>query len=244
MRKVSKENPLPLYYQLKEIILEMIDNGELKPQELIPPEREICDIQNVSRMTVNKAILALVNEGYLFREQGKGTFVSKPKKSQQLQLKGFTQQMIEKGMEASSTILSFKINEATKKDIKILNLKGEPSRVFEISRLRILNNEPFAIEVVWIPEQLCPDLNKEILEGKSLYEIFKEKYKLTLKKAKQTVEPKILNEYESNLLEQNPNSLALMFRRVTYLENDIPIEYTKEIYRSDKYKYEIELTDK
>lgn len=244
MRKVNKESPLPLYYQVKEILLEMIDNGQLKPGDLIPPEREICDIQNVSRMTVNKSIMSLVNEGYLYREQGKGTFVSKPKESQQLQLKGFTQQMIEKGMKSNSTILSFEINEATKKDIKMLNLQDEYSRVFEIRRLRIINDEPFAIEVVWIPEQLCPGLTQEMLEGRSLYEIFNQKYKLTLKKAKQTIEPKILNEYETKLLNQNPNSLALMFKRVTYLENDIPIEYTKEIYRSDKYKYEIELTDK
>jgi GntR family transcriptional regulator len=242
LKKVSKESPLPLYYQVKEILLEMIDNGELKPGQLIPPEREICDIQNVSRMTVNKAIMTLVNEGYLYREQGKGTFVSKPKENQQLQLKGFTQQMIEQGMKSSSLILSFEIKEATKKDIKILNLQDEHSTVFEIKRLRILNDEPFAIEVVWIPEKLCAGLTQEMLEGSSLYEIFEQKYNLTLKKAKQTVEPKMLNEYESKLLKQNPNSLALMFNRITYLENGIPIEYTKEIYRSDKYKYEIELT--
>jgi GntR family transcriptional regulator len=242
LKKVSKESPLPLYYQVKEILLEMIDNGELKPGQLIPPEREICDIQNVSRMTVNKAIMTLVNEGYLYREQGKGTFVSKPKESQQLQLKGFTHQMIEQGMKSSSLILSFEIKEATKKDIKILNLQDEHSTVFEIKRLRILNDEPFAIEVVWIPEKLCAGLTQEMLEGSSLYEIFEQKYNLTLKKAKQTVEPKMLNEYESKLLKQNPNSLALMFNRITYLENGIPIEYTKEIYRSDKYKYEIELT--
>ncbi len=58
----------------------MIENEELKPGDAVPTERELCEIQGVSRMTVNKAIMSLVNEGLLYREQGKGTFVAKPKR--------------------------------------------------------------------------------------------------------------------------------------------------------------------
>ncbi len=59
----------------------MIENEELKPGDAVPTERELCEIQGVSRMTVNKAIMSLVNEGLLYREQGKGTFVAKPKEN-------------------------------------------------------------------------------------------------------------------------------------------------------------------
>ena len=89
MQKVSKTSPLPLYYQIKNIIREMIENEELKPGEMLPAERELCEIQKVSRMTVNKAIMDLVNEGIVYREQGKGTFVAIPKEKQQIsKLKG------------------------------------------------------------------------------------------------------------------------------------------------------------
>ncbi|MCY6484180.1 GntR family transcriptional regulator [Clostridium aestuarii] len=243
MKKVCKTNPLPLYYQIKEILQEMIENRELKSGELIPPEREICEIQDVSRMTVNKAVMALVNEGYLYREQGKGTFVAEIKGKQQLQLKGFTEQMIEKGLRADTKILSFKIKLATKYDREVLNIDNEDKpNVIEINRLRIINGEPFAIETVWLPQKLCSNITREMLEGRSLYEILEEEYRYVFEKAKQTIEPIMLNEYEAKLLEQDMNSLALMFRRVTYLENGVPIEHTKEIYRSDKYKYEVILT--
>ena len=112
MRKASKGNPLPLYYQIKEIILEMIKNEQLGPGDAIPSERELCAIQGVSRMIVNKAILELVNEGTLYRVQGKGTFVSKPKEYQKLsQLTGFTEEMASKGYNTDTKILScFSVN--------------------------------------------------------------------------------------------------------------------------------------
>lgn len=242
LKKICKGSPLPLYYQIKQVLLDMIEDGELGPGELIPPEREICELQEVSRMTVNKAIMSLVNEGVLYREQGKGTFVAEPKEKQQLQLKGFTEQMEEKGLKSSSKIISFSIKDATNQIKNALKLPEEDSQVIEINRLRIIEKEPYAIEKVFIPRYMFKDLTKESLEGKSLYEIFREKYNLNLKFAKQTIEPIMLNEFESKLLNQENNSLALMFKRTTYLKNDIPIEHTREVYRSDKYKYEIVLT--
>ncbi len=94
MKKVSKDNPIPLHYQIKEILQEMIENEVLKPGQSIPTERELCVIQGVSRMTVNKAIMSLVNEGLIYREQGKGTFVAYPKVNREISpLKSFSEQM-------------------------------------------------------------------------------------------------------------------------------------------------------
>ncbi|KAJ49515.1 GntR family transcriptional regulator [Clostridium tetanomorphum] len=242
MRKISKNNPLPLHYQIKEILQEMIENEELKPGEVIPTERELCEIQGVSRMTVNKAIMSLVNEGLLYREQGKGTFVCKPKRKQQIsELKGFTEEMKEKGLKTDTEILSFQVKEGTKQIRSILCMPNNENKIIEINRLRKSEGEPVAIEIVWIPYNLFSDVTKETIAGKSLYSIFREKYGYYPMKARQTIEPIMLNEYEAELLDQNEGALALMFRRTTYMENEVPIEYTKAIYRSDIYKYEITL---
>lgn len=240
MHIVSKINPLPLYYQLKEILQEMIENEELKPGDMIPAERELCEIQGVSRMTVNKAIMYLVNEGIIYREQGKGTFVSAPKEKQQIsKLKGFTEEMEDKGFKSQTKILSFKLKPATKQIKKILEIEDSQMQLIEIKRLRLSNDEPLAIETVWLPHHLFNDMSTAMIEGKSLYSIFREKYDINPIKAKQTIEPIILSEYECNLLNQNPNSIALMFKRTTYTKDGTPIEYTNSIYRSDRYKYEI-----
>ncbi|MCW6073959.1 GntR family transcriptional regulator [Clostridium sporogenes] len=240
MKIVSKKNPVPLHFQIKEILQEMIENEELKPGDAVPTERELCEIQGVSRMTVNKAIMSLVNEGLLYREQGKGTFVAKPKENKEIAgLKSFSEVMQDKGLKTETRILFFQIKEATKRIKSVLNLSDDNNKVFEISRLRMSEGEPVAIETVWIPYNLCSDIDRQTIEGKSLYETFKNKYNYFPNKAKQTIEPIILNEDECRLLNQNENALALMFRRTTYIKDEVPIEYTKAIYRSDIYKYEL-----
>lgn len=240
MKIVSKENPLPLHYQLKEIIRELIENDELKPGDIIPTERELCKIQNVSRMTVNKAILALVNEGLLHRQQGKGTFVSEPKQMHEFsKLKGFTEEMNSKGFKTKTKILSFEIKESTKKLQKIFSLDDTNKKVIEIIRLRETDKEPVAIETTILPYSRFSNMTKNSLEGKSLYEIFKREYNYYPEKAKQVIEPIKLNYYESTLLNQKKNALALLFSKTTYTNENSVIEFTKAIFRSDLYKYEL-----
>jgi GntR family transcriptional regulator len=240
MRKVSKKSPIPLYYQLKEILQEMIDNEELKPGDAIPPERELCEIHGISRMTARKAVMALVNEGVLFREQGKGTFVAEPKPKHLLtRLRGFTEEMEEQGFSVRSEILSFSVVEATLKLKKNLKMLPHQSKVVEIKRLRYVDEMPYALETVWLNHDKVPDLSRNMLEGESLYTFLKNHYQYHPAYARQTIEPINLNDYESKLLGVPNHSLAILFRRTTYLEKGEIMEYTKCIYRTDRYKYEI-----
>jgi GntR family transcriptional regulator len=240
LRRISKDSPVPIYYQIKEILLEMIENEELEAGDTIPTERELSEFQGVSRMTVNKAILELVNQGVLYREQGKGTFVARPKEKHELKyLKSFTEEMKERGSNNAVKILSFEIKQATKQVKTILDMTGENDKVIEIKRLRISDNEPVAIETAYIPHNLCPDMTQNMIEGKSLYNVLREHYNYYPSKAKQTIEPIMLNDYENALLNKPNSPLALLFKRSTYTKEGIHIEYTNAIYRSDKYKYEV-----
>ena len=241
MKKVDKQSPLPRYYQLKEIIREMIEDEQLKPRDLIPTERELCEYHEISRMTARKAITELVHEGILFREQGKGTYVAQPKVKQSVsELIGFTEEMKRKGLMVETKILNFTIKEPTKKIIKQLNLDFN-DKVYEILRLRIVEGESYAIEKAWIPEKYTRDFKKEDLVGNSLYKVLQEKYDIQLSHGKQYLEPIILTAYESNLLGVREAMLGLLFERRTFTKDNIPIEFTKSIYRSDRYKFEITL---
>src|SRR5918994_5276433 len=94
MTGIVKTGPLPRYYQLKEVIRERIRSGDWAPGTLIPSERQLCERYGISRMTARQSITDLVNEGLLYREQGKGTYVGRPKIAQQLlRLTGFTEDM-------------------------------------------------------------------------------------------------------------------------------------------------------
>ncbi|HET7658714.1 MAG TPA: GntR family transcriptional regulator [Bacillales bacterium] len=240
MKTIIKNSPLPYYHQLKEIILEMIDNEELQPLDPIPPERELCETYGVSRMTVRTAVMSLVNEGILYREQGKGTFVSKPKPKHQLsELKGLTEEMEKLGHKVETRILKFEVIKKTKNLAKVLKMDDKEKFVIEMERLRMVDKVPYAIETVWLNQAKCFGLTKKKIEGHSLYKTLREQYKLIPYYARQTVEPIILSDYESSLLELPEGSLALLFSRTTYSTDEEIIEYTKGIYRIDQHKFEI-----
>src|SRR5438270_14022521 len=100
MSAIYRNSPLPRYYQLKEIMRERIQCGEWKPGDLIPSERELGEKYGISRMTARQAIPDLVNEGLCYREQGKGTFDSRHKITQQFsRLTGFTEDMRARGQQ-------------------------------------------------------------------------------------------------------------------------------------------------
>lgn len=241
MKKVDKDSPVPLYYQLKNIICELIENEEIKENETVPTERELCEYHGISRMTVNKAIASLVNEGLLYRERGKGTFVVKNKEKHQLQnLLSFTEDMKRKGIVIDTKIISFHRKVPTKKMQQDLKL-AKQQEVFEITRLRNVDGEPYAIEVAYIPTILCETLTAEMLENNSLYHILETNFDLKFDYGKQTIEPVLVNDYESELLQVKHKTLALMFSRLTYSKKGVPIEVTRSIYRSDRYKVEITL---
>src|SRR2546423_106504 len=107
MNAIYRNSPLPRYYQLKEIMRERVRAGEWHPGDLIPSERELGEKYGISRMTARQAITDLVNEGLFYREQGKGTFVSQHKITQQLiRLTGFTEDIRARGQRPSTKVIS------------------------------------------------------------------------------------------------------------------------------------------
>lgn len=239
MRKVIKNSQIPIYAQLQNIIHEMIDNEELQPHDSIPSEHELCDIHQISRMTVRRAIMTLVNEGVLYRKQGKGTFVAEKKPKYQLSgLKGLTEAMEEIGYKVETKTLSFQHDTCSKSIASILGLQKDRQAI-QIKRLRIVDDIPYAIETVWLHPEKCDGLTKAKLENKSLYDVLRREYKLIPNHAKQTVEPVRLNEFEKNTFHLDTDALGLIFKRTTFSENDEVIEYTKAVYRIDKHKFEM-----
>lgn len=240
MKLVDKKSQIPLHIQLMNIIRDMISSGELKAEDSIMPERELCNIQNVSRMTVNKAIVNLVNEGFLYRVQGKGTFVSAMKQRNRFSsMKGFTEVMKEKGIHIKTDILSFEEDNNDEYVRKELKIEDGNQKIYRVERLRYIEDEPFGIEISYIPKSICLNLKSDLKNNNSLYSILSENYSYKMKRAEQIIEPIILSNQEAELLQQDIGTLALKLKRTSYIDGDIPVEYTISIFRSDKYQYEI-----
>ena len=240
---VDKNSPLPLYYQLEEQIKEFIESDELRPGDALPSERELSENYQISRMTVRQAITNLVNKGYLFREKGKGTFVSSQKFEQNLQgLTSFTEDMKARNLVPGSKLLHFEIYPADKDIQAKLTLK-EDELIYKIKRLRLANNDPIAVETSYLPVKLVPGLTPDILAS-SIYTYIEKDLGLTIGHASQTVEAAIVDAEDQQHLNINKGVPVLLIQRETYLENGTPLELVRSSYRADKYKFKIDIERK
>lgn len=240
MIAINKNSPLPLYYQLKKDIMRLIDEGKLKRGDKIPSERKLCAYHNVSRMTVNKAIEKLVQEGYLYREQGKGTFVAEQEQAYVISpLASFTAEMEKRGFTPLTRLKKWKIIKAGDKLADKLRIKTE-DKLYRLERVRFVEDTPFLWEKVHLPVKFCPDLERNELDNISLYRVLEEKYHYNLSYAEATVEPVLLNNQVASELETDENTLGLLFYQLTYLEEGRPIEWTEAYYRNDDHKFRLQ----
>jgi GntR family transcriptional regulator len=237
MSTIFRKSPLPRYYQLKEIMREKIRNGEWLPGDLIPSERELGEQYGISRMTARQAITELVNEGLFYREQGKGTFVSRHKITQQLiRLTGFTEDIRARGQRPGTRVISAEMFAADDVIAERLRIKtGE--LIFRLRRLRLADDEPLAIETSQLHFPGCERLLEEDLEHNSLYRLLENKYGLPLMEAEQELEAGLAGDKEAELLNISIGSPVLFIRRTTYTDRDQPIEYAKSVYCGSKYTF-------
>lgn len=226
--------PLPKYYRLKESIRVMIEEQHLAEGDLIPSERELCETHGVSRMTARQAVKELVSEGVLYREQGRGTFVAGPKlRHETARLTSFTQDMQERGMTSSSSVLGVEKEAASPAMAEILGV--EPNeQLIRISRVRNAEGRPMALETSYLLYKFGKSILDVDLSQSSLYEELG-KRGLRITSAEQRYEATLVNEYEANYLNIPAGSAALLVERVTLDDNEKPFEYVKSIYRGDRY---------
>lgn len=238
---INKNSPLPIYYQIEEHIKDLIDRKQLKPGDCLPSEREFAEQYQVSRMTIRQAITNLVNSGYVYRIKGKGTFVA-DQNVIELKLHGitsFTENIQALGMTPSSKIIEFRSSLADKNVATKLKI-NENESVYEIQRIRLANQIPMALETSFLSTNIVKNLSKETA-AHSLYEYIQKTLGLSLKYSTQTIEASAANKKESELLGIKKGSPILLMERITFLSDDQPIEFTKSIYRGDRYKFVVKI---
>ncbi len=236
MQEINKKSPLPLYYQLKESILNAVKTKEFEVGDRLPSERELAEYHNISRMTVKKAVDILVDNGYLIRKQGSGTFVSDYQQSYSISpLLSFTKEMEKKGLNYTTRILSF--NKTKEKKIAAkMNLDPETA-LFRLERLRLIENKPFLLENTYLAVDYFRDLKKDELENNSLFKIIENKYNIQLSNAEAEVEAVILDAGIADKMQVQEGMLGLYFEQFSKNENAEIIEYTSAYYRNDNYKF-------
>lgn len=238
---IRRNIPIPLHYQLSELLNQEIEAGRWKVGEQIPVEEELCSHFSLSRTTVRKALDALVNTGLLQREQGRGTFVAEPKLVEGLVNRpvGFFDDMAERGIHVVSHILELREIKPPPTVARELEL-GPGETAVMVQRVRYIRNEPVLTVTSYLSYQLCSCLLHADLTNTGLYTYMREHCGYKMGRANRFVEAVAANEQEARQLEVAVGSPLLLIESTVYLEDGRPFDYFKARHRGDRLRLIIE----
>lgn len=238
--RIDKNAKLPLYCQLKEILLQ--DIKKMQPDEMITPESMLIERHDVSRTTVRQAIAELVAEGYLYTIRGKGTFVADRKVDlvYMNKIESFAEQVRNSGYTPHTKVLELKKVPASHEAAKYLNLT-EGEEVLYLKRLRFADDIPITVVESYLPLPQCERLMHMDLEQSSLYGVLSMQKDTEVRHVRRIIKAGIAIEEERSLLQLEENAVVLYFVNVGYTADETPMEYCVSSYRVDFNVFTVDL---
>ena len=241
------EQPKMLYYSLMEEIIKQIEDNSLPVGTMISSERELMEKYKMSRTTVRRALDQLVNEGYLRKKQGKGTFVAEKKLEQGLiKITSCTNEIKEAGLTPHYKTISAEIINASYGVASKLGIK-EGDKIFRLERVLYADEYPVNITATHLVYDLVPGIEKYDFEKESLYNICEEVYHLVIRRAVRSLEPSLAGDRDAPYLQIAEDVPTLLFKATVYSapgigKSEVPFEYFVSRYRCDKFKFYLEQT--
>ncbi|OAV62087.1 GntR family transcriptional regulator [Enteractinococcus helveticum] len=245
MDQVDPSSSVPLYLQLVAILRDKIQSADLRPGAKLPSERELCDMYDISRITVRNAISRAENEGLVERIQGMGTFVSAPKYKQSLsEVKSFAATMIESGMVASTEVVTADsvfpdfglariLNQAVDSPVRYLHLRGMGNETPRVSYESYFP-EKRGITITNRAQELAKSG-----EAFTTLDLYRDSDEHSVTRMEQTFEATTANAEIAQRLAVDEGWPIFRIESVMY-EGQDPIEYRIAHYRGDQYKFALE----
>lgn len=227
------------YLQLSRHIASAIGNGLLKEGFQLPPERDMAELGQVSRVTVRKAVSELVDAGLVEQRRGSGTFVlaEAPRTEQSLSsLVSFTENMQARGRTSTSKILSRGLYSPTPDEMMALGL-APSQKVARIERLRFADGTPMALELSSLPSDVLPNPDEV---STSLYAVLRRSGQAP-SRAIQRVSAINVPADRASIMGVAENTALLEISRTAFLDSGRPIEFTLGLYRPDIYDFVAEI---
>jgi DNA-binding GntR family transcriptional regulator len=166
---LQSDNPEPLWLRAAETIREQVSEGALRPGSRLPPERDLCRRLDISRVTLRRALLQLVDDGVLRPSHGRGWYVaSDERKDWPNSLESFSETASRMGLVATSVVLRADTAMATLDEAESLSV-APGAMLFHLERVRMLDEVPIAIDRSIVPADLAPGLADVNFRTESLY---------------------------------------------------------------------------
>jgi len=239
---VVRASKLPLYHQLYEILREKVRRAEWRPGEMIPSESELLKRYGVSRVTARQALDALVRDGLIYRERGRGSFVARPALEKGImRILSFTEDMLQRGLTPGTRVLCAGVIRAPFEIAEKLSVEAGEELV-RLERLRLAENEPLSIEESHLIHRYCPGILKHDFAQESLCEVLERDYGIRWSRATQVIRAVVAAPREAEILSIRPRSSLLFLERISYSQQSTPLEFLRIQYRGDRYALYNELT--
>lgn len=240
---INRQSKVPLHEQLYEIFRGFISKEEWKAGDMIPAEQELIDQYGVSRIVVRQVLNRLVNEGLVYRQQGRGSFIAKASLEQGLtRIISFTEDMRVRGLAPTTRTISATLLPAPAEVAARLQIpKGE--QLIHLERLRLANNESMSVEESFLVHRFFPGLLESDLSETPLRERLEEDYGIRIVRALQTIRAIAAPAKHAKLLTVPLHSPLLFIERVSFSQQNQPVEFLRIYYRGDRYSLYNELRE-
>ena len=231
---INRDADTPLWMQLKSILQSQIQSGELLPDSRLYSEHELCKMYGVSRTVVREALSELVHDRYIYRIQGKGTFISGRKEEQDYAGSniGFSGEMIEKGRKVMTKILKQTLAVPSEREQRLLRFTG-PQQVVQIRRLMYIDDQVRLLVDMSFPADLVNGFETVNLSNRSIYDVLKRRYGLVPSTSERWIEAILPTDRQAALLNISPGTPLLGIESCAYLPDGRAFEYYYGIHRSD-----------
>lgn len=243
MASIVRDSKLPFYHQLYEILRHNILSDKWQPGDMLPSESELIEQYEVSRITVRQALEALVNDGLIYRQRGRGTFVTHPTVEQGLtRIISFTEDMHQRGFAPSTELLASELIPAPAEITQKLQVaKGE--ELARIERLRLADSEPMSIEESCLVHRYCPGVLDNDYAQKPLREALEQNHGIRLVRARQIIRAIPAPSRLAQKLAISKGAALLYIERISFSQEEIPVEFLRLYHRGDRYMLYNELRD-
>jgi GntR family transcriptional regulator len=224
------------YQRVREDLATEIERGRRPPGSRLPPERALAEHFGVSRVTLRRALEELARAGVVTRSGTGWAVVSATIGEPPNVLMSFSEMAASRGLVPGSRVLDRRVRPATIDEAESLGLAPGAS-LFELERLRAMDEVPIMIDRTRIPLSLAPGLEEEEFEGTSLYAVLEQRYGMRPTRARFTVEAIAADERRARLLAHGIGEPLLLCRQQTEDQTGRQMELCEMSYRGDRYRF-------
>jgi len=239
MTTIERESPIPLYYQLRQLLAERITTGEWQPGDMLPTEEQLQEQYGLSRTTVRQALKELEYEGLITRHRGRGTFVSQPKISHSPDPHfNLTAYLSEQGMRPGWRVISAGWVPTSAEVTERLAVAAG-MQVYQLRRLRLANDEPIGYHIAHVIPALGKAVDNDRLNQGGSLDYLRATGQLDESYANRTIEAILASDDVARHLNIARGSPILMIRRRVFNPSGVAVEDMRALYRGDRFQYRV-----